>query len=113
VGPQIDATFAKAWKSGVKIAFGTDSGVSPHGENAKEFGYMVANGMPPIEAIKAATIHAAALLGAEKDLGSVEAGKYADLVAVLGNPLEDIRLTENVSFVMKGGVVYRHETRQR
>ena len=113
VGPQIDATFAKAWKAGVKIAFGTDSGVSPHGENAKEFGYMVTNGMPPIEAIKAATIHAATLLGAEKDLGSVEAGKYADLVAVPGNPLEEIRLTEKVSFVMKGGVVYRHETRPR
>ncbi len=112
VGPQIDATFAKAWKAGVKIAFGTDSGVSPHGENAKEFGYMVANGMPPMEAIKAATIHAATLLGAEKDLGTVEAGKYADLVAVTGNPLEDIRLTEKVGFVMKGGVVYRLEPPQ-
>ncbi len=109
VGPQIDATFAKAWKAGVKIAFGTDSGVSPHGENAKEFGYMVANGMPPMEAIKSATIHAATLLGAEQDLGTVEAGKLADLVAVPGNPLEDIQLTERVSFVMKGGVVYRHD----
>lgn len=109
VGPQIDATFAKAWRAGVKIAFGTDSGVSPHGENAKEFGFMVANGMPPLEAIKAATIHAATLLGAEKELGSIEPGKYADLVAVPGNPLDDIRLTENVGFVMKGGVIYRHE----
>jgi imidazolonepropionase-like amidohydrolase len=73
---------------------------------------MVANGMPPMEAIKAATIHAATLLGAEKDLGTVEAGKYADLVAVTGNPLEDIRLTEKVGFVMKGGVVYRLEPPQ-
>jgi imidazolonepropionase-like amidohydrolase len=97
----------------VKIAFGTDSGVSPHGENAKEFGYMVTNGMPPMEAIKTGTIHGATLLGREKDIGSVEAGNYADFVAVPGNPLEDIRLTENVSFVMKGGIVYRHETRQR
>ena len=112
VGPQIDATFAKAWKSGVKIAFGTDSGVSPHGENAKEFGFMVANGMPAMAAIKSATIQAATLLGAEKDLGSIEAGKYADLVAVSGDPLEDIRLTEKVGFVMKGGIVYRLETSQ-
>jgi imidazolonepropionase-like amidohydrolase len=109
VGPQIDATFTKAYRAGVKIAFGTDSGVSPHGENAKEFGYMVADGMPPLEAIKAATINAATLLGAEKDFGSVEAGKYADLVAVKGNPLADISLTEDVRFVMKSGVVYKNE----
>ncbi len=109
VGPQIDATFTKAYRAGVKIAFGTDSGVSPHGENAKEFGYMVADGMPPMEAIKAATINAATLLGAEKDLGTVEAGKFADLVAVKGDPLQDISLTENVRFVMKAGVIYKNE----
>jgi imidazolonepropionase-like amidohydrolase len=73
---------------------------------------MVANGMPAMAAIKSATIQAATLLGAEKDLGSIEAGKYADLVAVSGDPLEDIRLTEKVGFVMKGGIVYRLETSQ-
>lgn len=109
VGPQIDATFAKAWKAGVKIAFGTDAGVCPHGENAKEFAYMVANGMPELEALRAATINAATLLGAEKDLGSIEAGKFADLVAVAGNPLKDIQLLQNVKFVMKAGVVYRQD----
>jgi imidazolonepropionase-like amidohydrolase len=109
IGPRIDETFAKAHRAGIRIAFGTDSGVSPHGENAKEFGYMVALGMEPMEAIRAATTNAAQLLGAEKDLGTIEAGKLADLVAVKGDPLADISLLERVSFVMKDGVVYRNE----
>ncbi|MEP4484397.1 MAG: amidohydrolase family protein [Halioglobus sp.] len=107
VGPQIQGTFAQAYKNGVKIAFGTDSGVSPHGLNAREFTYMVEAGMPPMEAIKSATINAATLLGVEEDLGSIEVGKYADIVAVEGDPLEDISVLERISFVMKGGEVVR------
>lgn len=107
VGPQIQDTFAEAWKSGVKIAFGTDAGVSPHGANGREFTFMVEAGMPPLEAIRAATINAATLLRATDDLGTLEAGSYADIVAVKGDPLQDITLLENVDFVMKGGRVYR------
>ena len=109
VGPQIQGTFAKAYKKGVKIAFGTDSAVSPHGENAKEFGYMVEAGMPAYEAIKSATITASELLGVSDQYGTVEIGKMADLVAVKGNPLEDISLLEDVSFVMKDGVIYKQK----
>ena len=98
---------AEAYEEGVKIAFGTDAGVSPHGENAKEFGFMVEAGMPPMEAIKSATIHAATLLRKQEDLGSVEPGKYADIVAVDGDPLADISVLESVDFVMKEGRVYR------
>ena len=107
IGPQIQQTFAEAYEEGVKIAFGTDAGVSPHGENAKEFGFMVEAGMPPMEAIKSATIHAATLLRKQEDLGSVEPGKYADIVAVDGDPLADISVLESVDFVMKEGRVYR------
>ena len=106
-GPIIQATFQRAYQSGVKIAFGTDQGVAPHGDNAMEFVYMVEAGMPPLAAIKSATLEGAKLLGVEKDLGTVEAGKFADLVAVPGDPLADIRLMMKVSFVMKGGVVYK------
>jgi imidazolonepropionase-like amidohydrolase len=109
IGPQIRDTFAKAYKAGVKIAFGTDSGVSAHGDNAQEFGLMVAGGMPPMETIQAATIVAAELLGVEDKLGTIEAGKIADLVAVPGDPLSDIGLMENVNFVMKEGVVYKRK----
>jgi imidazolonepropionase-like amidohydrolase len=107
IGPLIQATFQRAYQAGVKIAFGTDQGVAPHGENAKEFIYMVEAGMPPMKAIQSATLEGARLLGVEKDLGTVEAGKYADLVAVPGNPLADIRLMTQVSFVMKAGKIYR------
>ncbi len=107
VGPIIQGTAGKAYKAGVKIAFGTDAGVYPHGQNAKEFVYMVEAGMPAMFAIQAATTHAAQLLRHEKDLGSVKAGKYADVVAVPGNPLDDIALLQKVSFVMKAGVVYK------
>jgi len=105
VGPQIGSTFAKAYKKGVKIAFGTDAGVQPHGTNWKEFVYMVQYGMPPIETIASATIKTAQLLGIESDLGSIDVGKIADLVAVQGNPLKDIYSMKNISFVMKDGVV--------
>ena len=106
-GPLIQLTFGRAYKAGVKIAFGTDIGVGPHGTNAEEFGHMVDAGMPPMKAIQAATLEASRLLGVEKELGTVEAGKLADLVAVNGNPLEDIRLLGNIRFVMKGGTVYK------
>lgn len=107
VGPQIQDTFAKAYKAGVKIAFGSDSGVFPHGLNWKEFVYMSEAGMPAMEAIQSATMTSARLLRIDDKLGSVEAGKLADLVAVPGNPLEDIQLMGQVSFVMKDGEIYK------
>jgi imidazolonepropionase-like amidohydrolase len=106
VGPIIMNTAGKAYKAGVKIAFGTDAGVYPHGENAKEFQYMVEAGMPPMFVIQAATTHAAQLLKHDKDIGSIAPGKYADVVAVPGNPLDDISLMQRVDFVMKAGTVY-------
>ncbi|MDI9870370.1 metal-dependent hydrolase family protein [Flectobacillus roseus] len=106
-GPLIQNMFGKAYKAGVKIAFGTDSGVSLHGLNAYEFQYMVEAGMPAIEAIQAATVTPAKILGVEKDLGSIEAGKFADIIATDGNPLQDITQMRKVSFVMKDGVVYK------
>jgi imidazolonepropionase-like amidohydrolase len=105
IGPQIQDTFAQAWKAGVKIAFGTDQGVAPHGDNALEFVYMVQAGMPPMAAIQSATLEAARLVEMEEDLGTVEAGKIADLVAVPGDPIADIRVMSRVHFVMQGGVV--------
>ncbi|MFI5337606.1 MAG: amidohydrolase family protein [Opitutales bacterium] len=107
VGPAMMATFSRAYQAGVKIAFGTDQGVAPHGENAKEFIYMVEAGMPPMKAIQAATFSGAQLIGIEKELGSVEQGKLADLVAVPGDPLTDISVMTRVNFVMKAGVVYK------
>jgi imidazolonepropionase-like amidohydrolase len=109
VGPIIQATAGKAYKAGVRIAFGTDAGVYPHGENAKEFTYMVEAGMPPMFVLQAATTHAAELLKKSKDLGSIEPGKYADVIAVAGNPLDDIALMQHVDFVMKEGVVYKQD----
>jgi imidazolonepropionase-like amidohydrolase len=97
----------KAWPRGVKIAFGTDAGVSKHGRNADEFELMVKYGMPPAEAIKAATVNAADLLGISAQAGTLEPGKGADLIAVAGDPVADVTLLKNVSFVMKGGVVYK------
>ena len=105
VGPQIQNTFARAWSAGVPIAFGTDSGVSPHGLNGREFQYMVEAGMPAMEAIRAATINAAKLLRASDDLGEIKPGAYADIVAVYGDPLADITELESVGFVMKEGEV--------
>src|ERR1700761_8931622 len=109
IGPVILGTAGRAYRAGVKIAFGTDAGVYPHGENAHEFELMVKAGMPPLYAIQAATTHAAELLKHEKDLGSISSGKFADLVAVPGNPVDDISLMKKVSFVMKEGVVYKRD----
>jgi imidazolonepropionase-like amidohydrolase len=109
IGPELQATFARAYKAGVKIAFGTDTGVSPHGENAGEFRLMVAAGMKPIEAIRAATVTAAEVLGASDRLGRVDPGLLADLIAVAGDPLSDVTRLEHVGFVMKQGVVFKSE----
>ena len=107
IGPLIQDMFKRAYAAGVKVAFGTDSGVSTHGENAREFGYMVEAGMPAIEAILAATRNAADLVGASDRIGSVQAGRFADIVAVAGNPLTDISELRRVTFVMKGGRVFK------
>jgi imidazolonepropionase-like amidohydrolase len=100
-------SFQRAVKAGVKMAFGTDAGVYPHGDNGKQFFYMVKFGMTPAQAIRAATTGAADLIGRSKDAGSIEAGKFADLIAVTADPLQNVRALENVGFVMKGGTVYK------
>lgn len=105
IGPQIKATFAKAQAAGVKIVFGTDTGVSPHGENAREFSLMVEAGMSRADALQCATRLAAEFLGVEADLGTLEAGKIADVIAVSGDPLRNIKIMEDVTFVMKAGEV--------
>ncbi|HUS23695.1 MAG TPA: amidohydrolase family protein [Candidatus Binatia bacterium] len=107
IGPLMAGTFARAWKAGVKVAFGTDTGVSPHGENAKEFAYLAEAGMPAIEAIRAATLNAAELLRAGEKLGSVEPGYAADLIAVDGDALADVTRLQHVAFVMKAGSVVK------
>ena len=106
IGPLIQNTFAKAYKTGVPIAFGTDAGVFPHGLNAKEFGYMVEAGMPVVEALQSATITNAELLGMGDELGQIKAGFFADIIAVKENPVKDVQTLEKVVFVMKDGVVY-------
>lgn len=106
IGPQIQDTLSRAWRSGVKIAFGTDAGVGLHGDNADEFVFMVEAGMPPAEALRAATIHAATVLRRD-DLGRVAAGLPADIVAVPGDPLADITVVRRADFVMKDGKVVR------
>jgi imidazolonepropionase-like amidohydrolase len=107
IGPLIEDTFAAAYKFGVPIVFGTDTGVSPHGDNAKEFALMVRAGMPEMEAIQSATSVAADFLDIGDSHGRLEAGKQADIIAVPGNPLDDISVLESVSFVMKGGAIYK------
>jgi len=109
VGSQMSAATARAYRAGVRIAFGTDAGVYPHGDNAHEFELMVQAGMPPMFVLQAATTHAAELLKHEQDFGSVTAGKLADLIAVPGNPLDAIGVMRNVQFVMKEGVVYKRD----
>lgn len=107
IGPIIMSTFAAAYKAGVPIVFGTDTGVSAHGDNAQEFTLMVEGGMPPMKAIQSATSVAADFLGIGDTHGRLQEGKQADIIAVPGNPLEDITLMEQVSFVMKGGAIYK------
>lgn len=107
IGAQIQDTFAKAYKKGVKIAFGTDAGVFPHGENYREFVYMTEVGMPNLEAIQSATLNAAQLLGMEDKLGTLESGKLADIIAVQGNPAEDVLALKEVIFVMKDGKIFK------
>ena len=101
--------FRRAHQAGARIAFGTDGAVYPHGDNAKQFAYMVEYGMTPLEAIQAATVHAAELLGWADRVGALEPGKFADLIAVEGDPLADVALLEKVGFVMKGGKVARDD----
>tara|TARA_B100000965_G_scaffold339427_1_gene307084 strand:+ start:107 stop:1387 length:1281 start_codon:yes stop_codon:yes gene_type:complete len=107
IGPKLQSTFSMALQAGVRIAFGTDSGVSPHGENAKEFSLMVQGGMSEKDSILSATMSAAQLLGESDNVGSISAGKYADIIGVSGNPLEDIKKLETIDFVMKGGEVVK------
>ena len=107
VGARQRASFARAHEAGVKIAFGSDAGVYPHGDNARQFAYMTAHGMTPMEAIRAATRDTADLFGIADRAGSIGAGKDADIIAVAGDPLGDIRALEDVCFVMKGGTVYK------
>lgn len=107
IGPLMQDTFAAAYKAGVPIAFGTDTGVSAHGDNGQEFALMVEAGMPVLEAIQSATLNASKLAGVEKTLGTIEPGKLADIVAVPGDPAEDITLMTRVNFVMKDGVIYK------
>jgi imidazolonepropionase-like amidohydrolase len=93
--------------AGVKIAYGTDASVMPHGLNAKDFSYLVKAGMTAMQAIQTATVHAADLLDITKKSGSIAKGKYADIIAVTADPLTDITVLESVQFVMKDGVVYK------
>ena len=111
IGPKILATAGRVYRAGVKIAFGTDAGVYPHGENAREFALMVKAGMPPLFAIQAATTHAAELLRQQGSLGVIAPGAYADVIAVQGDPVADVTRLQNVAFVMKGGTVYKLDGR--
>lgn len=108
IGPLLQENFANAYKKGVKIAFGTDAGVSHHGQNAKEFVFMVEAGMPAMEALKAATINAATLLRQDSNIGSISPGKFADIIALDSDPIQNISATLNVPFVMKNGQVIKN-----
>lgn len=101
--------FRHAFQSGAKIAYGTDSGVYPHGDNARQFSTMVEFGMKPLDTIQAATINAADLIGWKDKVGALEPGHFADMIAVQGNPLENVKILESVSFVMKGGAIVRND----
>jgi imidazolonepropionase-like amidohydrolase len=107
IGLKQRQTFQAAVKAGVKMVYGTDGGVYPNGDNAKQFATMVAWGMTPLQAIQSATVNAAEALGRTADVGAVAVGRYADLIAVSGNPLADVTLLQRVAFVMKGGEVVK------
>ena len=107
-----NATFRKALEAGLPIGFGTDAGAFPHDQNAREFSIRVQNGEKPMDAITAATSLNAKIMGWEADVGSLETGKFADVVAVPGNPLEDITALERVIFVMKGGEIFRNDVQR-
>jgi imidazolonepropionase-like amidohydrolase len=109
IGPLIQHTFSRAYQYGVRIAFGTDAGVFPHGKNGLEFGYMVEAGMPAMETIVSATSTAATVLGMQDRIGTIRPGMLADIIAVPGNPLNDIGVMADVKFVMKDGMVYRND----
>jgi imidazolonepropionase-like amidohydrolase len=111
IAPRVHESFKRAVDAGVKIALGTDAGVMRHGTNAREFALMVKYGMSPIQAIQAGTLNGATLLGRESEVGSVERGKLADLVAVKGDPLRDVTVLQHVDFVMKGGAVFKQNGR--
>ena len=99
--------FRRAVELGVPLAFGSDAGVYPHGMNARQFGYMVANGMSPLQAIRAATTSAATVIGKQGELGQIAPTYYADMIAVEGNPLADVSVLESVAHVMKGGEIIK------
>jgi imidazolonepropionase-like amidohydrolase len=107
VGPVIQSAFGRAHAAGVRIAFGTDVGVGKHGTNAREFVYMIEAGMAPMDALVSATVNAAELCGLEESIGTIERGKQADVIAVRGNPLQDVTVLQDVGFVMKGGRVHK------
>ncbi len=109
VGPKILANAGRAYAAGIRIAFGTDAGVYPHGDNAREFGYMMEAGIPPMESLVAATTSAAMLLRHEGEFGDLAPGKCADVIAVQGNPLTDIRAMQHVDFVMKDGIIFKRD----
>jgi imidazolonepropionase-like amidohydrolase len=109
IGLRQRENFRHAFQSGAKIVFGTDAGVYPHGDNARQFSKMVEWGMQPIDAIRSATISAADLIGIPGQIGSLEPGHYADLIAVIGDPLTDVKVLENVKFVLKGGSVVKND----
>ena len=112
IGEKQRQGFRKAALAGVKIAYGTDAAIYPHGWNAKQFAYMVKYGLTPAQALQSATVSAAELLGWTDRVGSIEAGKYADLIAVEGDPLKDVTVLESVGFVMKGGEVLKNELKK-
>jgi imidazolonepropionase-like amidohydrolase len=101
--------FRKAVQAGLKMSFGSDAGVCPYGTSGRQFAFMVKYGMTPMQAIQAATIHAADLLGKRELLGSIKPGKYADVIAVRADPLEDVSVLEHVDFVMKEGKIYKQQ----
>jgi imidazolonepropionase-like amidohydrolase len=109
IAPRMRASFRLALDAGVKIALGTDAGVMRHGTNAREFALMVRYGMTAMQAIVAGTSGGATLLGLEREIGTIAVGKRADVVAVLGNPLDNIQVLQSMSFVMKDGRVFKRD----